>query len=68
MRLAKDIPNTIEQPLILQLGSDNALSNRYGDYFAAFSDPSSEASTIWVAGQYHAMKTWSTHIGRLYIH
>ena len=68
MRLAKDIPNTIEQPLILQLGSDNALSNRYGDYFAAFSDPSSEHSTIWVAGQYHAMKTWSTYIGRLYIH
>lgn len=71
MRLAKDILNTIEQPQILKLGTENELSNRYGDYFGAFTDPSSSkdsTTTIWVAGQYHAVKTWSSYIGRLHIH
>ena len=70
MRLAKDIFNTIEQPQILKLGTENELSNRYGDYFGAFTDPSSskDSTTIWVAGQYHAVKTWSSYIGRLHIH
>lgn len=64
MRLVNDAPNTIEQPLLLKLGTENELSNRYGDYFGAFTDPSSNDSPIiWVAGQYHAMNTWSTYIG-----
>ncbi len=63
-RLAKDMPNSIEQPQILKLGTANELSNRYGDYFSASSD-GSEASTIWLAGEYHSAKTWSTYIGRL---
>jgi hypothetical protein len=50
----------------LKLGTANELSNRYGDYFAASSDPSN-TSIIWVAGEYHhLMATWSTYIGQLY--
>jgi hypothetical protein len=65
-RLTNDIPNSIEQPQTLKLGTANVLSNRFGDYFAASSDPS-EDSTIWLAGQYHAVETWSTYIGHLYM-
>jgi hypothetical protein len=36
----------------LKLGTANELSNRYGDYFAASSDPSS-TSIIWVAVENH---------------
>jgi hypothetical protein len=67
-RFANDILNTIEQPQVLKLGSDNELSNRYGDYFGASSDPSKDSTIIWIAGQYHAVKTWSTYIGSLDIH
>ncbi|MBV9666640.1 MAG: hypothetical protein JO327_00780 [Nitrososphaeraceae archaeon] len=55
----------------MKLGTENELSNRYGDYFGAFTDPSSSkdsTTTIWVAGQYHAVKTWSSYIGQLHIH
>ncbi|HET7391934.1 MAG TPA: hypothetical protein VFJ51_14035, partial [Nitrososphaeraceae archaeon] len=70
MRLVKDISNTIEQPQVLKLGRENELSNRYGDYFGAFTDPSSskDYGTVWVAGQYHTQNTWSTYIGRLHMH
>ena len=67
-RFAHDILNTIEQPQVLKLGSNNELSNRYGDYFGASSDPSKDSTIIWIAGQYHAVKTWSTYIGSLDIH
>jgi hypothetical protein len=53
-----------EQPQFLKLGTANELSNRYGDYFAASSDPSN-GSTIWVADKYHSTATWSTYIGEL---
>jgi hypothetical protein len=54
-----------EQPQSLKLGTTNELSNRYGDYFAASSDPLSD-SIIWVAGEYHSTSTWSTYIGELH--
>ena len=58
--------NSIKEPEFLKLGTANELSNRYGDYFAASSDPSN-TSIIWVAGEYHhLMATWSTYIGQLY--
>ena len=58
--------NSIKEPQFLKLGTANELSNRYGDYFAASSDPS-DTSIIWVAGEYHhLMATWSTYIGQLY--
>ncbi|MBV9176103.1 MAG: hypothetical protein JO297_03610 [Nitrososphaeraceae archaeon] len=56
--------NSIKMPQYLKLGTANELSNRYGDYFAASSDPSN-SSVIWVAGEYHSMATWSTYIGGL---
>jgi hypothetical protein len=58
--------NSIKEPQFLKLGTANELSNRYGDYFAASSDPLN-GSIIWVAGEYHhSMATWSTYIGELY--
>ena len=64
-RSSDDEFNSInEQPQFLKLGTANELSNRYGDYFAASSDPSN-GSTIWVAGEYHSTATWSTYIGEL---
>ena len=58
--------NSIKEPQFLKLGTANELSNRYGDYFAASSDPLN-TSVIWVAGEYHhSMATWSTYIGELY--
>ena len=58
--------NSIKEPQFLKLGTANELSNRYGDYFAASSDPSN-TSIIWVAGEYHhSMAAWSTYIGKLY--
>jgi hypothetical protein len=54
-----------EQPQSLKLGTANEFSNRYGDYFAASSDPLSD-SIIWVAGEYHSTSTWSTYIGELH--
>jgi hypothetical protein len=58
--------NSIKEPQFLKLGTANELSNRYGDYFAASSDPLN-TSVIWVAGEYHhSMETWSTYIGELY--
>ena len=57
--------NSINMPQYLILGTANELSNRYGDYFAASSDPSN-SSVIWVAGEYHSAATWSTYIGQLY--
>ena len=58
--------NSIKEPEFLKLGTANELSNRYGDYFAASSDPSN-TSIIWVAGEYHHLiATWSTYIGQLY--
>jgi hypothetical protein len=56
--------NSINMPQYLKLGTANELSNRYGDYFAASSDPSN-SSVIWVAGEYHSMATWSTYISGL---
>jgi hypothetical protein len=64
--LSSDLPNSIEEPQILKLGRTNELSDRYGDYSAASSDPSDE-SAIWVAGEYHEKPTWSTYIARLHI-
>ena len=58
--------NSIKELQVLKLGTANELSNRYGDYFAASSDPLN-GSIIWVAGEYHhSMATWSTYIGQLY--
>ena len=59
-RIASLFPST---PFQLQA---NELSNRYGDYFAASPDPVN-ACEIWIAGEYHAMPTWSTYIGELHI-
>ena len=64
-RLSGDKPSSIEDPQYLKLGTANELSNRYGDYFAASSDPSS-GSMIWVAGEYHSRETWSTYVSQLY--
>jgi hypothetical protein len=64
-RSSDDKLNSIKEQLqSLKLGTANELSNRYGDYFAASSDPSN-GSTIWVAGEYHSTATWSTYIGEL---
>jgi hypothetical protein len=58
--------NSIKEPKFLKLGTANELSNRYGDYFAASSDPSN-TSIIWVAGEYHhSTAAWSTYVGELY--
>jgi hypothetical protein len=62
---SNDEHNSIREPRSLKLGTANELTNRYGDYFAASSDPLSD-SIIWVAGEYHATATWSTYIGELY--
>lgn len=62
---SNDEHNSIKEPQSLKLGTANELTNRYGDYFAASSDPLSD-SIIWVAGEYHATATWSTYIGELY--
>jgi hypothetical protein len=57
--------SSIKEPQLLKLGTANELSNRYGDYFAASSDPTSP-SIIWVAGEYHhSTAAWSTYIGEL---
>lgn len=64
-RLSGDKPSSIEDPQYLKLGAAHELSNRYGDYFAASSDPSN-GSMIWVAGEYHSTATWSTYVGQLY--
>ena len=58
--------DSIQEPQILKLGTANELSDRYGDYFAASSDPTNE-SEIWIAGEYHVLPTWSTYIGELHI-
>jgi hypothetical protein len=62
---SNDELNSIKEPQFLKLGTAYELSNRYGDYFAASSDPLS-GSIIWVAGEYHSTATWSTYIGKLY--
>jgi hypothetical protein len=63
-RLSTDELSSIKNPQILRLGTANELSNRYGDYFAASSDPST-TSMIWIAGEYHLTATWSTFIGHM---
>ena len=63
-RVYSDKVSSIEDPQYLKLGAAHELSNRYGDYFAASSDPSN-GSMIWVAGEYHSRETWSTYIGQL---
>ncbi len=65
-RVSSDKASSIEDPQYLKLGTANELSNRYGDYFAASPDPIN-GSEIWIAGEYHAMPTWSTYIGELHI-
>ena len=65
-RVYSDKASSIEDPQYLKLGTANELSNRYGDYFAASPDPVN-ACEIWIAGEYHAMPTWSTYIGELHI-
>ena len=65
-RLSDDKLGSIRDPQYLKLRAAHELSNRYGDYFAASSDPSS-GSMIWVAGEYHSTATWSTYIGQLNI-
>jgi hypothetical protein len=64
--LSTDGPDSIEQPHILKLGTTIELSDRYGDYFAASPDPA-DGSSIWIAGEYHALSTWSTYIAQLHI-
>jgi len=64
--LSTDSPDSIEQPHILKLGTARELSDRYGDYFAASPDPA-DGSSIWIAGEYHALPTWSTYIAQLHI-
>jgi hypothetical protein len=64
--LSTDSPDSIEQPHILKLGTAKELSDRYGDYFAASPDPA-DGSSIWIAGEYHALPTWSTYIAQLHI-
>jgi hypothetical protein len=64
-RSSNDKLSSIKEPQLLKLGTANELSNRYGDYFAASSDPTSP-SIIWVAGEYHhSTAAWSTYIGEL---
>jgi len=63
-RFSSDKASSIEDPQYLKLGAAHELSNRYGDYFAASSDPSN-GSMIWVAGEYHSRETWSTYVGQL---
>jgi hypothetical protein len=63
-RVSNDKVRSIEDPQYLKLGAAHELSNRYGDYFAASSDPSN-GSMIWVAGEYHSTETWSTYVGQL---
>ena len=64
--LSTDAPDSIEQPHILKLGTAKELSDRYGDYFAASPDPA-DGSSIWIAGEYHALPTWSTYIAKLHL-
>jgi hypothetical protein len=63
-QLSTDELSSIRDPQTLRLGTANELSNRYGDYFAASSDPST-TSVIWIAGEYHLTATWSTFIGQM---
>jgi hypothetical protein len=63
-RLSTDELSSVKDPQTLKLGTANELSNRYGDYFAASSDPST-TSVIWMAGEYHLTATWSTIIGQV---
>jgi hypothetical protein len=64
--LISQSPDSIQEPQALKLGTENELSDRYGDYFAASPDPANE-SEIWIAGEYHVLPTWSTYIGELHI-
>ena len=63
-RVSSDKVSSIEDPRSLKFRAAHELSNRYGDYFAASSDPST-GSMIWVAGEYHSTATWSTYVGQL---
>ena len=63
-RSYNDKLESINDPQSLRVGTANELSNRYGDYFAASSDPANN-SMIWVAGEYHLTATWSTYIGQM---
>jgi len=58
--------DSIQEHRALKLGTENELSDRYGDYFAASPDPANELE-IWIAGEYHVLPTWSTYIGELHI-
>ncbi len=63
--------NTLQQPVAIKSGSgvltitDSFGVSRYGDYFAAATDPSN-AGTVWVAGEYISSNIgtigWSTFI------
>lgn len=71
-----DLPNTLQEPVTLRLGSANDTSGRYGDYFGAGTDPV-DPTVVWVAGEYHDISTgpcfgrdgtprgscWSTFVG-----
>jgi hypothetical protein len=68
-----DPASTIRSPQPLVAGSSDSLSGRFGDYFAAATDPS-DPTVVWVAGEYYGGVTgnclpndtmgpcWSTRI------
>ncbi len=66
-RLPGDAVNTIQTPQVIVQGAGaDAYAGctgtcRYGDYFGAGLDPSN-ASVVWLAGQFETSSDWSTHI------
>jgi len=60
------LPNTLETPTALKVGSDFNPTDRYGDYFGAGTDPA-DPTRIFVAGQYHKSQFWSTWISDIVV-
>lgn len=69
-QLVTDPPKTLAPPVIVEQGSAADTSTRFGDYFGSGVDPS-DASIVWVSGEYHDPMTgscgsngscWSTFI------
>ncbi len=63
-RLASDSPGTLPQgEATLVSGTASNASNRYGDYASLNVDPV-DGCTMWLTGEYNAVSSWSTRIGR----
>ena len=66
-RLSGDLADTLQPPSVVALGtgpenpSGCSGTCRYGDYFGAGLDPSN-ASLVWMAGEFGTPSGWSTHI------